>query len=1088
MIIEDEELRITFKVASVEHLQKLDDGLLHLEKHPDALACLDELMREAHSLKGDANMLGVKDIGTLAHQLEHILGTLKRGETKLTQELSDRLSQGLDAIRKLVSEAVTGSPAGVSTFYALAHLMGAEVKLQAKPEPQEVAETLKAPPESKSEQELQDSFDIPVSSPQSQTPLKSEGKQTQTAGGRTEASSTARTPHPHPPLSKPNHAHLTNSGKKSPRYIEDDELRETFKIACEEHLQKLDCGLLHLEKYPSDSAKIEELLREAHSIKGDAGMLGVSDVSTLAHQMEDILNRLTRGEISLSPAISAGETPALRAHRLSAGLHAIRLLVHEAVTGEETGVNLADALTQMWEIDRTPVGAGFTGDISDTGENGGPNLAPPAPLGEPVTEATALNSPTTYGADSPETFPTQLPEPINPSPPLGNANGAAGAGTPVVFPAQPRGVINPLQAAAPEQSPQQGSYSSRSEPQLVTPSYKPDSPVLPAARVAGARAGAGAVTNAGSDGYRIETIRVETRNLDSLMTQAGELTVTKIRIAHRLAEIEEIVNLWEEWSRDTFVNRFAFEEIGRGNRDGAVKAPLAGLVQNLHHRAEERLERLGAIVNRLRGAVYEDTARLEVVADELEEGIRTLRLLPLSTIFNLFHRMVRDLGRQEGKQVQLLVEGGETRADKRILEEMKDPLTHMIRNAIDHGIETPAERLAAGKPPVATIRLRGYQTATNIIIEVTDDGRGLDMESIKRTALKRGICREVELAAMSESQIQSLIFAPGFSTRTFVTEVSGRGVGLDVVRTNVERLKGSIQVESTPGRGCTLRLQLGTTLATAHVLLVAVNGIQQALPVEFVQMARLVHLEEIFTIEGRETIILDSQPVSVVPLADLLELPASVNSLPVSSAASPCIILKVGEERLGLLVEALLDEQDVVLKPQSKLLKRVRNVAGATILGTGEVCMVLNPQDLIKSVLRHALAATPLKQVERTKRKQVILLVEDSIATRTQEKRILESAGYEVVTAVDGLDGFNKLKTRSFDAVVSDIQMPSLDGLGLTSKIRQLKEYRELPIVLVTSLASDEDKRKGAEAGANAYITKSSFNQDVLLETLRRLV
>jgi two-component system chemotaxis sensor kinase CheA len=253
-------------------------------------------------------------------------------------------------------------------------------------------------------------------------------------------------------------------------------------------------------------------------------------------------------------------------------------------------------------------------------------------------------------------------------------------------------------------------------------------------------------------------------------------------------------------------------------------------------------------------------------------------------------------------------------------------------------------------------------------------------------------------------------------------------------------------------------------------------------------MAKLVHQDDIFTIEGRETILLDSQPVSVVPLADLLELPASVNNLPVSSAASPCIILKVGEERLGLLVEALLDEQDVVLKPQSKLLKRVRNVAGATILGTGEVCMVLNPQDLIKSVLRHALPVTPLKGVERAKRKQVILLVEDSIATRTQEKRILESAGYEVVTAVDGLDGFNKLKTRSFDAVVSDIQMPNLDGLGLTAKIRQLKEYRELPIVLVTSLASDEDKRRGAEAGANAYITKSSFNQDVLLETLRRLV
>ncbi|WP_082218463.1 hybrid sensor histidine kinase/response regulator [Kamptonema formosum] len=1074
MIIEDEELRITFKVASEEHLQKLDDGLLHLERHPDDLGCLDELMREAHSLKGDANMLGVKDIGTLAHQLEHILGTLKRGETELAQELSDRLSQGLDAIRKLVSEAVTGAPAGVNTFYALAHLMGAEVKAQAPPKLLEVAESLQAPPEPVAEAKAQDCSHRPVSSWQPQTPLKSEGKQTQSAGRRKEASSAARPAGTEPALSHQNCANLTNGGKNSPRYIQDDELRETFKIACEEHLQKLDGGLLHLEKSPSDSAKIEELLRVSHSIKGDAGMLGVSDVSTLAHQMENILNGVTRGEITLRPAIC---------DCLSAGLRAIRLLVREAVTGEETGLTLADALALMSPADRTPEVAG-----------------PPAPLEEPVAEATEVDSPypivaggdpagylppAVAGADLPEMFPS-LPEPNQPQRPVAAPKGALAAGSPDAFPAQPGGVTFRPLAGAPEGALQQGNRSLHRHSQLVNASPKPNSPVLPAAREAGA--GDGAAIKAGTDGYRIETIRVETRNLDSLMTQAGELTVTKIRIAHRLAEIEEIVNLWEEWSRDTFVNRFAFEEIGRGNREGAVGAPLANLVQNLHHRAEDRLERLGAIVNRLRGAVYEDTARLEVVADELEEGIRTLRLLPLSTIFNLFPRMVRDLARQEGKQVQLLVEGGETRADKRILEEMKDPLTHMIRNAIDHGIETPAERLAAGKPPVATIRLRGYQTAANIILEVTDDGRGLDIESIKRTALKRGICREEEFAAMSESQIQSLIFAPGFSTRTFVTEVSGRGVGLDVVRTNVEHLKGTIQVESARGRGCTLRLQLGATLATAHVLLVAVSGQPLALPVEFVQMAKLVHPEEIFTIEGRETIVLDSQPVSVVRLADLLELPAAVNTLPVLSAASPCIILKVGEERLGLLVEALLDEQDVVLKPQSKLLKRVRNVAGATILGTGEVCMVLNPQDLIKSVLRHALPVAPVKGVERAKRKQVILLVEDSIATRTQEKRILESAGYEVVTAVDGLDGFNKLKTRSFDAVVSDIQMPNLDGLGLTAKIRQLKEYRELPIILVTSLASDEDKRRGAEAGANAYITKSSFNQDVLLETLRRLV
>jgi two-component system chemotaxis sensor kinase CheA len=452
---------------------------------------------------------------------------------------------------------------------------------------------------------------------------------------------------------------------------------------------------------------------------------------------------------------------------------------------------------------------------------------------------------------------------------------------------------------------------------------------------------------------------------------------------------------------------------------------------------------------------------------------------------------------------------------------MKDPLMHILRNAIDHGIETPEERQKLGKSALAKIELRGYQTATHIVLEINDDGRGLEIEKIKQIALKRGICQAEELLGMTPQQIHGLIFAPGFTTRTVVTEVSGRGVGMDVVRTNVERLKGIIQVESSPQKGCLFRIQLGTTLATAHVLIVSVKGISYAIPVEFVQMTRLVMSNEIFALEGRETIVFENQPISVAKLADLLEIrlvqsqgesenttfTETKSNLSISpsfihknesylrtDASLPCIILKVGEEKLGLFVDALIDEQDVVLKPQSQLLKRVRNVAGATILGTGEVCIILSPQDLIKSIRKQAgvmvspLVRSPLNIHQSSDHKPVILLVEDSIATRTQEKRILESAGYEVVTAVDGLDGFNKLSTRSFDGVVSDIQMPNLDGLGLATKIRQNQEYSELPIILVTSLASDEDKRKGAEAGANAYITKASFNQEVLIETLKRLV
>ncbi|MGL4379337.1 MAG: hybrid sensor histidine kinase/response regulator [Microcoleaceae cyanobacterium] len=817
--------------------------------------------------------------------------------------------------------------------------------------------------------------------------------------------------------------------------IEDDELRLVFKSASEEHLQKLDDGFLHLEKHPDDTAKLEELLRETHSLKGDAGMLGVKDVSTLSHQMEHLLGSVKRGETKFTSEIS---------DRLCQGLDALRRLVNEAVTGEASGVNTFYALANL--------------------------------MG-------ATTSPATHKET--KTPPTPQEESLQPQPEAQPEEPAEGPPeAPLEAPPESLEKTEEIESKEKEEDhPPDVTLSSQAE-KLPIPSPQITTPQVTAPT------------------YRIESVRVATQNLDALMTQAGELTVTKIRLAHRLAEIEELTAIAEEWNRDAFLHRLLLQEVD--NDQNGYSSNAMSQLQKYHQRAEERLDHLSVLINKLRTGVYEDTARLDLIADELEEGIRTLRLLPLSNIFSLFPRMVRDLGKQEKKQVELVIEGGDTRADKRILEEMKDPLMHMIRNAIDHGIEPPEERVKLGKTPHATIRLKGYQTTTNIVIEVSDDGRGLDIERIKQTAIKRGICQPEELNSMTNNQIQSLIFAPGFSTRNFVTEVSGRGVGLDVVRTNVEGLKGSIQVDSIPGKGCTLRLQLSTTLATAHVLIVAVDGISYAFPVEFVQTTRLISETDIFCIEGRQTILLDNQPVSVARLSDLLPLSplqrqwSSMNAEPQTQNGqklhnqdyTPCLIIKVGEERLGLFVDGLIDEQDVMLKPQSHLLKRVRNVTGSTILGTGEVCMVLNPQDLIKSVRKQAIfvAVTSVNSIpEEKQKKQLILLAEDSIATRTQEKRILENAGYEVVTAVDGLDAFNKLKTREFDAVVSDVQMPNLDGLGLTAKIRQLKEYSELPIILVTSLASDEDKRRGADVGANAYITKGTFNQEVLLETLRRL-
>lgn len=568
--------------------------------------------------------------------------------------------------------------------------------------------------------------------------------------------------------------------------------------------------------------------------------------------------------------------------------------------------------------------------------------------------------------------------------------------------------------------------------------------------------------------FRIDTIRVETNKLDTLMSQTGELNVTKLRIAQRLEDINDVLIYWEDMSRKL-------------PKSVPEDRPIS--------------EIFGVLLNTVRNGLYEDSSRLDQITAELEDSISRIRLLPLSTIFNLFQRMVRDLAKDQAKEVRLVIEGGETAVDKRIIEEIKDPLMHMVRNAVDHGIEMPDERALKNKPRTGTITLKAYQTPANVVIEVGDDGQGLDIEAIKRAALKRKIINENEISAMTPLQTQALIFVSGVSTSTFVSDVSGRGVGLDVVRANVESLKGTIHIESSPDRGCDIKIQLPLTLATSKVMIVTVKNMKYAVPVEHIQTTCLINRNNVFTIGGRKTIVFDQLPVPVTDLSDLLELkganPVFKGHLP-KSETLPCIIISTGDatgyDRLGFFVDELLDEQDVVLKQYSSILKRARNISGATILGTGEVCMVLNPYDLIKSAKKKETRTAEEKPGEEAETRKSILVAEDSLTVRTQMKRILEGAGYEVAVAVDGLDAYNKLGGRPFDALVSDIQMPNMSGLELAEKIRQNKKYQEMPVILVTSLASDEDRQRGMEAGANAYITKPSFDQKVLLDTLRRLI
>ena len=886
--------------------------------------------------------------------------------------------------------------------------------------------------------------------------------------------------------------------------IDDPELRALFKAESEEHLQTLENGLLRLEAEPRDTAMLEELFRSAHSLKGAARMLGVEGVETLAHHFEDELGAARRGHSVLSSAM---------ADRLYRGLDAMRKLAREASDGEIAQVDIPQILAQLRGEDVAPAappipapptpnvfpkrsrnteyGGGETGIAEDEAKQL-PSEMPPVdgntvalhiPIAPEIEIALTPQEPRRSGGTQ---KPIGAAQTIAVAPPLAKK---ASNGSPIIAVEEPPAAISDLSAERKPFAAERKPFAAEGKPFAV----------VDEALVGVDEAFVSATT------FKIETIRVEPQKLDALMIMAGEMAVTTTRIARSLIVISDLVALREEWERDAGASRAFPTALSDGLAPGARHSPGEQFAR-FQERETGRLTRLGHLLKDLERTSDEGITRLGLVSDALDEAIRGMRLLPFSTIFSLFPRLVRDLSREQGKEVQFVVEGGTLAADKHLLEEMKDPLMHLLRNAIDHGIELPDERIRQGKPREATLRLRAYQTASRVVLEISDDGRGLDEEAIRRAALRKHLRSEAEIAAMSPEDVQMLIFAPGFSTSPLITNVSGRGVGLDVVRANIERLKGEIAVDSKPGYGCTFRLQAPLTLATTRVLLVQVAKQSYALPIEAVQDISLVSPQDVFTMEGRATIRRDSQPISAARLADLLELPPAQTAEPVGKASGdsgsksnrgyeapesrplPCILIAIGTEKLALFVDALLDEQEVILKPFDGLLQRVRNVVGATILNTGDICMVLNPHDLLKSAQKERAVGMEQKPVEDGARKKIVLLAEDSITTRTQEKRILEGAGYEVVTAVDGADAFSKLGSRDFDALVSDIEMPNMDGLALAARIRQDVKYKELPIILVTSLASDTDRRRGIQVGANAYITKGTFEQTALLDTLRRLV
>jgi len=573
-----------------------------------------------------------------------------------------------------------------------------------------------------------------------------------------------------------------------------------------------------------------------------------------------------------------------------------------------------------------------------------------------------------------------------------------------------------------------------------------------------------------------DTVRLATAKLDALLLRAEDLLVPKLAAEERVKEARVLVEALWRWR--TALNRSRpLEPAQTGNgRAPSLSAALDSDLRALEGQARGMLGRL-----------TRDQLTIATVVDGLQEEMRQTRMMPAASVLDLFPRMVRDLAGEQGKEVDWVADGAAMEMDRRVLEQMKDPLIHLVRNAIDHGIEPPEARQQTGKPRRGRVKVTiAAAEGGRLEICVEDDGRGLDLGRVREAAVRARLLSPEAAQALMDEAALDLVYRSGVSTSPIITDVSGHGLGLAIVKEHVERLGGQIRLATGAGTGTAVRMTLPATVVTFRGLLVQAGGQLFLLPTDAVERAIRVAREEIQGVEGREVICRNGHPLPVLALSRLLRLPER-ESEPAGSKIS-CVVVRTGEERVGLLIEGLLGSREVLVKELRPPLVRVKNVSAAGLLGTGQVVLILRPADLLKSIHEAPRPTAPAAAREEAKRPKVILVVDDSITTRTMERNLLEAAGYQVRVAVDGIEAWTLLRSEAFDLVVSDVDMPRMDGLDLTARIRADRKLGELPVVLVTALESREDKERGIEVGANAYLVKSSFDQSNLLDIIRRLL
>jgi two-component system chemotaxis sensor kinase CheA len=580
-----------------------------------------------------------------------------------------------------------------------------------------------------------------------------------------------------------------------------------------------------------------------------------------------------------------------------------------------------------------------------------------------------------------------------------------------------------------------------------------------------------------------ETVRIAAAKLDKLMLQAEELLSVKFSARQNSLDLKDIKDMIILWKKEVGKIRPDIKSLSRvSERKDKRKFSTYRIIEFLEWNNKYMNSFESKISDLLKLSLLNSRSVTFLVDNLLEEMKKTL-MLPFSSITASFPKMVRDISRARDKEVELFIEGSEIEIDRRILEEMKTPLIHLLRNSIDHGIENPSEREKKNKNRTGTIKISLSQIDTGkVSIIISDDGSGIDIERIKSAAIKKGIISDVSL---KEDEILSLIFQADISASPIITDISGRGLGMTIVRESVEKMGGHITAESNSDKGTIFKIILPITIATFRGTLVLVSGREFIIPAMNMQMVLRIKKDDIKTIENRETVMIDKKTVPLVYLSDILELPGSSDE---NKEFITLLILYRGDRTVAFIADEIVTEQEVLVKSLGKQLSRVRNISGATISVTGKVIPILNISDLIKSAVKIIPSQRIKEREERKEENKSILVADDSVTSRILVKNILEASGYDVKTAVDGMDAYRVLREEDFHLVVSDVEMPRMNGFELTEKIRSDKKLSEMPVILLTALSSREDRERGIDVGASAYIVKSTFDQTGLLNVVKKLI